>query len=83
MVLSDLDAFTCMGCSKVSSHMSCEQEPVEAIAALYTLLQVGSSLLMSLVKGRNFPGEVWRPTVPTSGLEGGVAMSFSEVRAQR
>jgi len=28
------------------------------------------------VRGRNFPGDVWQPTVPTSGLEGGVAKRF-------
>jgi len=80
---SDLDAFTCIRCSEVSSHISCEQEPVGQTAATYTVLQVGSSLLMSLVRGRNFPADVWQPTVPTSGLEGGVANSFSEVRARR
>jgi len=48
-----------------------------------TVLQVGFSLLMSVVRGRNFPGDVWRPSVPTSGLEGGVGISFLEVRARR
>jgi len=73
---SELDAFTCIRCSQVSSHISCEQEPVGRTAATSTMLQVGSSLLMSLVRGRNFPGDVWSPTVPKSGLEGGVAKQF-------
>jgi len=73
---SDLDASTCIRCSEVSSHIFCEQEPVGRTAATYTVLQVESSLLMSLVSGPNFLGVVWRPTVPTSGLERGVANSF-------
>jgi len=51
-------------------------------AVMYTVLQIGSSFLMSLVRGRNFLGDVWRPIVPTSGLEEGVAKSFSEVRTR-
>ena len=52
-------------------------------AATYKVLQVGSSLLMSLVRGRNFPGEVWGPIVPMSGLEASVARSFLEVCVRR
>ena len=75
-MLSDLDAFTCIRYSEVSSHISCEQEPVERRAATYTVLQVGSPLLMSLVRGRNFARDIWRPSITMSGLEGGVANSF-------
>ena len=76
---SDRDAFTCIRCSEISSDISLEQEPVGRTAATYTVLQVGSSLLMHLVRGRNFAGDVWLLTVPTSGLVGGVAISFLEV----
>jgi len=80
---SDLDALTCIRGYEVSSHISCEQKLVGRTAATYTVLQVLSFFLMSLVRGRNFPADVWQATVPTSGLEGGVANSFSEVRARR
>ena len=73
---SDLHALTCIRGSEVGSHISCEQELVGRMAATYLVLQVWSSLLISLVRGRNFSGDVWLPTVPTSGLEGGVANSF-------
>jgi len=80
---SNRDAFTCIRCSEVSSHISCKQELVGPTAATYKVLQVGSSLLMSLVRGRNFPGEVWGPIVPMSGLEASVARSFLEVCVRR
>jgi len=82
-MLSDWDDFTCIRCSEITSHVPCEQEPVGETAAPYRVLQVGSSSLMSLVRGHNHPGDVWRLTVPMSGLEGGVAKSFLEVRARR
>jgi len=80
---SDRDASTCIRCFEVCSHISCEEEPVGRTAATNTVLQVGCSLLMSLVRERNFGGEVWRPIVPTSELEGGVANSFLEVGERR
>ena len=73
---SDRDALTCIRCSDVSTHISCGQEPDGQTAATYPVLQVGSSSLKSLVRGRKFPGDVWSPIVPTSGVEGGVLLGL-------
>ena len=69
-MLSDRDAFTSIRCSELSAHITCEQDPGGRTAATNKVLQVGSSLLRSVVRGQNFPDDQWWPIVPTSGLEG-------------
>ena len=67
-------------CSEIPSPISWQQDPVSQRAATYKVLQTECSQLLFLVRGPKFPGDGWRPMVPMSGLEGGVAVTLLEVR---